>query len=125
MKDDPVNMMEKLEAQLIKARERAQTANDTVRRLEEIIQHIGFLEKVDLSDLRQMPIAKALAVIATNQVSPFCNGYLSTYMAVYVLLGLGFFRNKRNAETSISSVLSRSKHWRHVGHGIWKYEPKE
>lgn len=119
-----VDIKEKLEEQLFKARERAQTANDTVRRLEEIVQHIGFLENVDLSDLRQMPIAKALAVIATNKQSPFCNGFLSTSMAVHILLGLGFFKTRRNAETSISSVLSRSKQWRHVGHGIWKYEPQ-
>ena len=34
-----LDIKEKLEAQLFKARERAQTANDTVRRLEEIVQH--------------------------------------------------------------------------------------
>lgn len=113
-----IPILERLEQRLYEARAKAEAANNTVRQLEASIQNLKFL---DLSDLKSLPIARALGVIATNEQ----NGFLSTEMASQILFGLGCFKTLRNAQTSISSVLSRSKHWRHIGHGIWKYEPKD
>lgn len=115
-----MTILEKLEIKLLEAQERKRRVDEEIQNITVAIESLRNVDANALSFLLSRTVSEILTYIALSK-NGITHGVISTKEATHMLTAAGYFSSVRNAQTTISSVLSRNKSWKRIHRGVWKY----